>query len=304
MRARNSSLGALLAILLTSAAPLALAGPLDKAPLPALEAEEADAEAALHLNFVPEWQSASPYLGPLFKLDDLSAVASAVPGAALPATEPQSAIARAIRSGYSVGAEPEAFPAQVSRAYTVSQSLQAGVRAGFDAPVGDMMNLTTASAETRLALGRMGPGISWGWHTGVDMTTHAQGNSALASGPQFKIGDDQLALTVNPKVAHTFGTGHGSDVTFAYAAGLKGALAEGVALGIEAFGATSDIGAAPGAALHNYRTTPGLYVGLGFTPGRKQETHGSQLSLELGALADIKEAGPDWTGKLKAAVTW
>jgi hypothetical protein len=304
MRARNSSLGGMLAVLLTGTASLALAGPLAKAQLPPLEADETDAETALHLNFVPEWQPASPYLGPFFKLDDPSTVAPAVSGTAIPATQSQSAIARGIRSGYSVGAEPESFPAQVSRAYTLSQTLQAGVRAGFDAPVGDVMNLTTASAETRLALGHVGPGISWGWHTGVDMTTPTQGNSALASGPQLKLGDDQLALTLSPRVAHTFGTGHSSDVTFAYAAGLKGALAEGVALGIEAFGATSDIGAAPGAALQNYRTTPGLYLGLGLTPGQKAEPNGSKLSLELGALADIKEAGPDWTGKLKAAVTW
>jgi hypothetical protein len=109
---------------------------------------------------------------------------------------------------------------------------------------------------------------------------------------------------LSPRVAHTFGTEHSSDVAFAYAAGLKGTLAEGVALGIEAFGATSDIAAAPGATLQNYRTTPGLYVGLGLTPGQTSEPHGSKLSLEVGALADIKEAGPDWTGKLKAAVTW
>ena len=302
MHVRTSSLGVLLATLLVGAAPLALAGPLDKAP-PSLEADEVESDA-LHLNFDPDWLPASRDLGALLKLDDQPMVPATIPGAAIPAVESQSAIARAIRSGYSVGAEPEAFPAQLSRAYTLSQTLQAGVRAGFDAPVGDVMNLTTASAETRLALGHLAPAISWGWHTGVDMATQAHANSALASGPQFKVGGDQLALTLSPRVAHTFGTEHSADLAFAYAAGIKGAVAEGVALGIEAFGATSDIAAAAGASLQNYRTTPGLYVGLGLTPGLKAQPNGSKLSLEVGALADIKENGPDWTGKLKAAVTW
>lgn len=303
MHVHKPSLGVLLAILLTGSAPLALAGSLDKAPAPSLDGDEAESDAALHLDFDFDWLPANPGPRAILKLDEQPVVPAAVP-AHMRAAESQSAIARAIKSGYSVGAEPDAFPAQLSRAYAVSPSLQAGMRAGFDAPVGDVMNLTTASAETRLALGHIGPAISWGWHTGVDMATQAHANSALASGPQFKVGGEQLALTLSPRVAHTFGAEHSADLAFAYAAGIKGALAEGVALGIEAFGATSDIAAAPGATLQNYRTTPGVYVGLGLTPGVKAEPNASKLSLEIGALADIKENGPDWTGKLKAAVTW
>lgn len=302
MRAHKISLGLFLASLLAGASPAALAGPFDQQATGA-GTDEVGVEASLVLDLDPslllEPSKESPF-GRGFAL----AAPPAVTGPAFPADEAQSAIARAIKSGYSVAIEPEHFPAELNRGYAVTESFKAGIRAGFDAPVGDDMRLATAGAEARLALGQIGPAISWGWHTGIDMSVRHDGTSAVASGPRFKLGGDRLALTLSPKVAHTFGADHGSDVAFAYAAGLKSEIAKGVALGIEAFGATSDIAAASGTALQTYRTSPGLYVGLGLTPPQKGDPKASTLSLEIGALADMTETHPDWTGKLKAAVTW
>lgn len=300
MRAHGISLGFLAATLLAGSTSLALAWSLKK-PLPKLDGYESELPSEYSLDLDPAWKWPETDKG---EFSDFGELPKAPPTAstAFSPQASQSAISRAIRSGYSVGAEPEAFPAQLGRGYEVSDSFKAGVRAGFDSPVGDVMNLTTASADARLALGHIGPAISWGWQAGLDMSVLPGSESALASGPQFKLGSDQLALTVSPKVAHTFGTAHSGDVAFAYAAGLKGELTKGVSLGIEAFGATSDIVAAPGATLHNYGTSPGLYVGLGLTP--QSDPNESKFSLEIGAMADITEAQPDLTGKLKAAVTW
>ena len=166
------------------------------------------------------------------------------------------------------------------------------------------MRLTAAGAETELSLGQIGPAIFWGWHTGVDMAVESSGRNAIEFGPQFKVGGDRLALTINPKLAHSFGAHDEGEVALAYAAGLKGEIAKGVALGIEAFGATSDIATVPGTALQTHRTSSGVYVGLGLLPQAISVLNASRFSLELGALADMREAQPDWTGKLKAALTW
>lgn len=301
MSARSISLGLLASALLTGTATTALAWSPKKERLNFEQVEELPAELQLELdtNWPLHGHDKQPSIG-------IGAVPS--PGAAATAFSPQetqSAIARAIKSGYSVAATPEHFPAEMNRGYAVTNNFSTAIRAGFDAPVGDEMRFTAAGAEARYKLGHLGPAISWGWHTGVDMALQTSGTNAIESGPQFKMGGDQLALTLSPKVAHSFGPHHeGGDVAFAYAAGLKGEITNGVALGIEAFGSTSDAASVPGTALQTHRSAPGLYVGLGMTPRPLGDPLGSKFSLELGALTSMSETQPDWTGKLKAAVTW
>jgi len=301
MSARSISLGILASALLAGTATITLAWP-GKKELPRLE-YETELPADLQLELDPSW--------PLFAAEKEPNIGIGAGPAASPATTAfpahniQSAIARGIKSGYSLGATPDQFPAEMNRGYAVSNNLSTAIRAGFDAPVGDEMRFTAAGAEARYKLGHLGPAISWGWHTGLDMSLQAAGTNAVESGPQFKMGGDQLALTLSPKVAHSFGAHHeGGDVAFAYAAGLKGEIVNGVALGIEAFGSTSDAASVPGTALQTHRSAPGLYVGLGMTPRPLGDPLGSKFSLELGALTSMSETQPDWTGKLKAAVTW
>ena len=301
MITRSVSLGLLGTSLLVGAATIALAGPPKKERLNFEYAEELPAELQLELD--PNW--------PLLEHDKRPSIglgaAPSIPSTAAAAFSPhetQSAIARAIKSGYSVGATAEQFPAEMNRGYAVTSKFSTAVRAGFDAPVGDEMRFTAAGAEARYKLGHLGPAISWGWNTGLDMTLQTAGTSAIESGPQFKMGGDQLALTFSPKMAHHFGPHDEGDVAFAYAAGLKGEIANGVALGIEAFGSTSDAMSVPGTALQTHRSAPGLYVGLGMTPRPLGDPLGSKFSLELGALTSMSETQPDWAGKLKAAVTW
>jgi hypothetical protein len=305
MRPRELTLGFLAAALLAGTALPAGAWPPNAASTD-LEAYESAIQSEFLLHIDPVWLSFEPDKEAA-KGKGPAPAASPQPGtaAAFSPQETQSAIARAIKSGYSVGIEPEQFPAELNRGYAVTESIKTAVRAGFDAPVGDEMRMTAAAAEAKLALGHLAPAISWAWHTGVDMSFQGRGTSAVESGPQFKLGDDRLALTLSPKVAHSLGPHHESgDVAFAYAAGLKGEIAKGVALGIEAFGATSEIAAVPGTALQTHRTSPGLYVGVGLLPPPKADANGSKLSLEIGALTGMSETHSDWAGKVKAAVSW
>lgn len=305
MRVHKTTFGLLAAVLLAGTAPAAIAWPLKGNPSE-LEANESALQEEYLLHIDPAWLTFDLNKEAAWA-NKPAAMADASPGAANAFTpqETQSAIARAIKSGYSVGIEADQLPAEMNRGYAVSDRFKASVRAGFDAPVGDEMRMTAAGAEARYALGRLGPAISWGWNTGVDMSVQSgRGTHAIESGPQFKFGDDRLALTLSPKVAHNFGTHNEGDVAFAYTAGLKSEIAKGVSLGIEAFGSTSDAASVPGTALQTHRGAPGLYVGLGLLPTQMPDLNGSKLSLEIGALTGMSETNSDWAGKFKAAVTW
>lgn len=296
----------LVALLLAGASSIVRAEPGDTtAPLfDATEIERAIETGSL-LDLDPAWAPFEP--------DNKIAIAAgatlAVPhDAAKPAFGPderQSAIARALKSGYSVGIDPAVMPAELNRGLALTDSFKAGIKAGFDAPMGDDMRLTAAAVETQLSLGRIGPSMSWGWFTGVDMQTQRAGINAVAAGPQFKLGGDALALTLKPKIAHAFGAHNADEVAFAYAAGLKGELAKGLALGIEAFGTTSsDVAPATGMSVHSHRGSPALYVGLGLMPPVALDANASTFSLEVGALTGMTETERDLTGRIKAAVTW
>jgi hypothetical protein len=296
------------ALLLAGASPVASAEPRD-ADVPLFDAAEIERALASgdFLDLEPAWRPIEPknwFAIP----DDASPPSPRVKTAPMfGSDETQSAIARAIKSGYSVGIEPAAMPAQMVHGYSVTDSFKAGIKAGFNAPMGDDMRLSAAAVETQLSLGRIGSSMSWSWFTGVDMRTQSDGTSAVAAGPQFKLGGDKLALTLKPQVAHTFGFGARptDEFAFAYAAGLKSEIAKGVALGIEAFGSTSnDVAPVPGMAVHSYRGSPAFYVGLGLTPPMNLDAGASKFSLEIGALTGMTETDRDVTGRIKAAVTW
>lgn len=302
MSARNFSLGLLVTALMAGTATTAIAWPLKK-DLSKVEIPD-EPTTELQLEYDPSWAEPGkqPAIGESsFGLGSLPTTPDAMSAAFSPRAT-QSAIERAIKNGYSVGATPDQFPAEMNRAYAVTKSFNAGIRAGFDAPVGDEMGFKAAGADAEITLGQLAPAISWGWHTGVDMTLQAAGTNAVESGPQFRFGSSQLALTLTPKMTHNFGQHHEGETAFAYAAGLKGEVAKDISLGIEAFGSSAETAVVPGTALQTHRGSPGVYVGLGLAP--QPIGNDSKFSLELGALTDLGETQPDWTGKLKAAVTW
>ncbi|MEO8651458.1 MAG: hypothetical protein ABI391_04085 [Hyphomicrobiaceae bacterium] len=309
MTRHTTTSAAFVALLLSGVSSLVMAEPRNqKTPLfDAAEIEQA-IETGFLLDLNPAWQP----------LESENRFALATPAAAVPgdaakptfgADEAQSAIARAIKSGYSVGIDPAAMPAEMNRGHAFTDSFKADIKAGFDAPVGDEMRLKDAAVETQLSLGRIGSSMTWSWLAGVDMkAAQVAGTNAITSGPQFKLGGDKLALTLKPQIAHTFGFGahHGDEVAFAYAAGLKGELAKGIALGVEAYGATSnDVAPIPGMSVYSNRGSPALYVGLGLIPPMNLDASASKFSLEIGALTGMTETEQrDLTGRIKAAITW
>jgi hypothetical protein len=270
--------------------------------------DAAEIERAIEIGFLLDLNPA----GQPFEQDNRFTIATvatlAVPRVAgkpaFGAEETQTAIARAIKSGLPVSTDTAALPAELNRGVAITDRFKAGIKAGFDAPMGDDMRLKAAAVETQLSLGRVGSSMSWGWSTELDMQAQRVGTNAVASGPQFKLGGDSLALTLKPKIAHTFGANHADEISFAYAAGLKGELSKGVALGIEAFGSTSDVVTAPGMGVATHRGSPALYVGLGLTPPLNLDSNASQFSLEVGAITGMTESDRDLTGRIKAAVTW
>jgi hypothetical protein len=306
MPPHNTTSALFVALLLAGASSVVWAEPRD-ADAPLFDAAEIERalESEVLFDIEPAWRPLEPKDWFALPADASLPTPRAASTATFGSDERQSAIARALKSGYSVGADPAAFPAEMNRGHAFTDSFKAGIKAGFNAPMGDDMMLTTAAVETQYSLGRIGSSMSWSWFTGVDMQTQSSSANAVAAGPQFKLGGDSLALTLNPKVAHTFGAHRADEVAFAYAARLKGELAKGVALGIEAFGTTSsDVAPAPGMSVHSYRGSPALYVGLGLMPPLNLDANASKFSLEVGALTGMTETDRDVTGRIKAAVTW
>lgn len=300
MKPATTITGMLAAVWLAGTSAVSLAQSSDDQTLPLDDAEiERIMETGRLFDLEPAW----PALEPIKRFS--SSATPPPPGTKTPATgadETQSAIARGLKAGLPLNVEPSALPAEVKRNIAITDTFKGGVRAGFDAPMGEDMRPKTASLETQITLGGLGPSISWGWFTGIDMAVQADAANAVAAGPQLKMGGDKLALTLSPKLAHGFGAQSGSDVAVAYSAGLKGELTKGVALGIEAFGTTSNIAPIPGMALQTQRNSQALYVGLGLAPLPIGDA--SKFSLEVGALAGMSEATPDLTGRIKAAITW
>lgn len=222
----------------------------------------------------------------------------------LDTSEKSTGVAYEIKTGLPVGADPAQQPFEFNKGYTFADGFKAGIKAGFDSPMGEDMRLKDASLETRLALGRLGPSISWGWFNGLDMRVESGDTNTVTTGPLVKFGSDKLALTLNPKLEQTLGAKHDGGVAFGYAAGLKSEITRGISFGIEAFGSHAATDPATDAAAQAQRMSQSLYVGIGLTPMPKGGAQPSQFSLELGALANMTETSPDLTGRIKAAVRW
>jgi hypothetical protein len=207
------------------------------------------------------------------------------------------------QSGFPANADRIRHSFEFVAGYAFTDRFKAGPKLNFDRPTGDGTNLSTAGIEGQLYLGKLGPAIALAWYTGVDFRVDREETNTIVFGPLIKFGDDALSLTLNPLFEQTFGRNREDGIAFSYAVGLKAAVREGLALGIEAYGSIPDIGDAPGSDFQEHRIGPVVYIEreLQSSPAGRGP---KKLAIEIGAFAGVTDATPDWTGKIKAALTW
>jgi hypothetical protein len=250
--------------------------------------------------------TAAALLGTVFLAAPVAAVLAGpldVKGPEIEKGETEISTNHSFQSGFPANADRVRHSFELAVGYAFSDRFKAGAKLQFDRPLSDDTQLSTAGIEGQVFLGKLGPTIALAWFTGLDMRVHRDETSTLVFGPLIKFGDDALSLTLNPLFEHTFGRNREDGLAIAYAAGLKTELHEGLAIGIEAHGSIPDIGNAPGADLQEHRIGPVVYIDREVSPARGG--HGAtKLSLEIGAFAGLTDATPDWTGKVKAALTW
>lgn len=205
--------------------------------------------------------------------------------------------------GFSASADQVRHAFEIVTGYAFSDRFKAAAKFGFDRPVGESTHLSVAGLEAQLNFGKLGPAIAIGWFTALDVRAHADETNTLVFGPLIKFGDDTLSLTVNPFLERTFGPNRDEGLTLTYAIGLKAAVRDGLALGIEAYGAIPEIGDTPESHLHEHRIGPVIFIDHDVT-STLASARPTKLSLEIGAFVGLSDTAPDWTGKLKAALTW
>ena len=208
-----------------------------------------------------------------------------------------------IKSGFPADATPVRHTYELAASHAFTSHFKFGVRAGFDTPVGESGQLSVAGVEAQVFLGKIAPSISWGWFAGLDVRVHRHETNTVTFGPLLRLGNDTLALTLNPLIEQTFGPNSDDRPAFAYAIGLKGAVREGLAFGVEAHGSILQIGDGSSSHLHEHRIGPVLYIDHELSPAREGRS-ARKLALEIGTFVGLTDATPDWTGKIKAALTW
>lgn len=226
-----------------------------------------------------------------------------VKGPEITAGETEIATNHTLQSSFPANADRVRHSYEFTAGYAFSDRFKAGIKAAFDTPLHEHSHMSVTGAEAQIFLGQLGPSISWAWFVCLDARIHHDDTNTVAFGPLIRFGDDKLSLTLNTLFEHTFGPNHTDGMTFAYAAGLKGELRDGLALGIEAHGAIPEIGHGVSASFHPHRIGPVLYIDHELVPARAGQ-NARKLSLEIGGFAGMTDATPDWTGKIKAALTW
>lgn len=219
------------------------------------------------------------------------------------AGETELATNHAFQSGFPEHADRVRHAFEIVAGHAFTSSFRAGVRAGFDRPLDESGRLSVAGVEAQVFLGKLAPSISWGWFAGLDLRVHDHETNTIIFGPLIRFGDEVLSLTVNPFLEQTFAPNRDGDPTFSYAVALKGAVREGFAIGIEAFGAIPELGNGSASHFHEHRVGPVVYLERELAPAAGGQ-RARKLSLEIGGFVGLTDAAPDWTGKVKAALTW
>lgn len=205
--------------------------------------------------------------------------------------------------GFSASTDQVRHSFETVTGYAFSDHFKAAAKFGFDRPLGENLHLGTAGVEAQFYFGKLSPAIGIGWFTALDFRAHGDETNTLIFGPLIKFGDDALSLTVNPFLERTFGPNREEGLTLTYAVGLKAGVREGLALGIEAYGAIPEVADPPESHFHEHRVGPVIYIDHDVTSALAS-ARPTKLSLEIGAFAGLSDAAPDWTGKFKAALTW
>jgi hypothetical protein len=217
--------------------------------------------------------------------------------------ETEFATNHAFNSGFSAKADPVRHSFEFTAGYAFTDRFKAGAKLGFDTHIGDNPQLSIAGVEGQVFIGKLAPAVSLAWYTGLDVRIHHGETNTLVFGPLLKIGNDALSFTLNPLLEHTFGANRDDGIGLTYAVGLKAAVREGMAFGLEAHGSITDVANPPGGHVHEHRIGPVLYFDREIIPATEGRS-ARKLSLEIGTFVGLTDATPDWTGKLKAALTW
>lgn len=209
----------------------------------------------------------------------------------------------AFQDGFSNNGDRVRHSFEIVAGYTITDHFKTAGKLGFDRPLGESTHLATAGVEAQFYFGKLGPAIAIGWFTALDFRARGDETNTLIFGPLIKFGDDALSLTVNPLFERTFGLNREDGLTLTYAVGLRAGIREGLALGIEAYGAIPEVADPPESHLHEHRIGPVIYIDHDVT-SVLASARPTKLLLEIGAFVGLSDAAPDWTGKIKAALTW
>lgn len=99
------------------------------------------------------------------------------------------------------------------------------------------------------------------WFTALTAGLASGTPNAVEFGPIVSFEQGSLMLVLNPFLEKTFGENRKDGFAFAYAVRATYSLAEGVHIGVEAFGEIENLGNAPPVAGQSHRVGPVLYLG-------------------------------------------
>lgn len=141
-------------------------------------------------------------------------------------------------------------------------------------------------------------GLSIGWFSSVQVSTHGDTTNSLVFGPIAKLEAGAAALTVNTYLVDTFGRNREPGLALQYGWQARAELGGGIAVGIEGFGTLDDIGDAGPVELQDHRIGPSFYA-----------THplalpGQVIAIETALLFGLTEAAPTTALKISAALNF
>jgi hypothetical protein len=202
--------------------------------------------------------------------------------------------------GFPVNSDPLRRSVEFGAGYAFTDRWKAGLKVNGDHPAGDDGRVSTVGTEHQLFLGQLTPAITVGWYGALDLRVADDETNTVTTGPviQFTLAKE-TTLTLNPFLARSFGRNREPGVTFAYGWQAKTGLREGLAIGIEGYGAVPNLADSPGTDRQEHRVGPLVYLERPI-PGRD----GLKFSGELGVLFGLTQGTQDVALKVKAGVTW
>jgi hypothetical protein len=225
-------------------------------------------------------------------------------------------------SGYPINAELLRHSSEIGIGYGFTDWWKAGLKIGFDKPIGADFQASTAGVEAQFLLRKFeANSLGIGWYTGVDFRIADDATNTLTFGPIFQFGSEKTSFTVNPFLARTFGRNHEEGMAFTYAWQAKQELREGLAFGIEGYGSVPNIGNSPSLDFQEHRIGPVLYFerslarsnaaapkSMSIKDVKSAEADkgpdGPKLNIEAGVLFGLTDGTQDVTYKLKGAITF